>query len=390
MRKTAVIVAVLLVFAGCSGQSGTATPEDTGGTTPSLATTQQETTGVQRVEVAELEASLGDVNATEVWLRVLDLTGLERPSSPPDVVVLTREAEARVTPTPFQRSLGAENYTASSGDASGQYQPRSDTVSIRRTPNSTDEQTETTLAHEFAHVLQYRHSLTSFPDDDGLATQTAIEGAAKYVEWQYAERFGSADPEANYRRIAPELRPVAKLGYAPYYHGAKWVRNHSDPDAPLESTFENQPTTAEQVLHDLPPGSEPPRNLTTHGESGATGTFDFASRERRGEAELRFLLEYGLSSTRAERAAAGWGEDRWMRFANASADGYGWVIRWDSGSEAREFEALFADFGANVSEPLRLEPVGEETTVVFSGREAFVENATATGTAGNVTVAAGD
>lgn len=76
-----------------------------------------------------------------------------------------------------------------------------------------------------------------------------------------------------------------------------------------------------------------------------------------------------------------------MAFTSAEGYGYAWVVRWDDATEAEEFERAFADYHENVSVPLGLESVGDETTVLVSGPEAFVENATATGTAGNVTVA---
>ncbi|WP_232702770.1 hypothetical protein [Halobacterium wangiae] len=108
--------------------------------------------------------------------------------------------------------------------------------------------------------------------------------------------------------------------------------------------------------------------------------------QRRGEAQLRFVLEYGLSRDRAAETAAGWGEDRSIHFQSIDEDAFAWVVRWDAPSEADEFETAFAEFEANVSEPLALQRVGDETTVVFSGYEGFVENATASGVAANVTV----
>ena len=391
MKRRALLVVALVALAGCGGHGSVPAlePPQPDATTPPGNSTEPATEQAQQVAVTELESTLGDVNATAVWRRVGTVVGVDLPSSPPDVVVLTREPGVRYTPSQFRQSMGVEGYTTSSPLPSGRYRP-SGTVVIKRTPDSTDRQVESLLAHEFAHALQYERLVTEFPDGDALPEQTVVEGSAEYVEWRYAARYGSHDSEQWYKRVVPEWPSVGKLFQAHYYLGAQWVRNHSDPEAPLESTFENPPTTAEQVLHDLPPGSEAPRNLTVHGESGPTAQFDHASPERRGEAELRFLLEYGLSSARAERAAAGWGEDRWMRFANASADGYAWVVRWDDPSEATEFRTLFADYRANVSEPLALRSVGDDTTVVLSGREAFVENATVSGTEGNVTVTAGN
>jgi len=398
VKRSALLVVALVVLAGCGGQTGaptTESPQTTAPTDEPTQTTTDESTAAQQtlsqeshVEVSEVEGTLGGVNATKVWRRVGTIVSVDLPS-PPDVVVLTKDSSARYTPSEFRASMGVEADTTSTTLPGGRYRPTG-TVVIERTPNSTADQIESVLAHEFAHALQYHHLTTQFPDGEGLPEQTVIEGSAEYVEWEYAARYGSFEDERRYQRDFSEWPPIGKLAQARYYLGAKWVRNHSDPDAPLQSTYENQPTTAEQVLHGLEPGSERPLNLTVHGESGDIAGFDRASPERRGEAELRFLMEYGLSAENAAAAADGWGDDRLLRFSNASADGYAWVVRWDDPGESREFESLFADYRANVSEPVELRSVGDETTVILSGNAAFVRNATVSGTATNVTVTGGD
>jgi hypothetical protein len=390
VRKTTVLVAVLLVLAGCGGQSGVTTPDTpqtttAEPTTEAPATTTASSESVERVEVTERGATLGDVNATKVWLRVGELVRPALPESPPPVVVREGGETVQVEPTAFRQSLGATNYTSSTRP-SGRYLPNG-TVVIYRDAETTDREVESTLAHEFAHVVQFNR-LGGFPNSETLAVQTVLEGAAELVEWQYADRYGASNGRLMYSEYFSRFRPVSKIGSAPYYFGAQWVRNHSD-GAPLAGVFHDRPTTAEQVLHGLAPGSEPPRNLTVAGESGEYGIFAPSSPTRKGEARLRFLLEYGLTPERAARAAAGWGNDRLLEFQSTAGDGWAWVVRWDAASEAREFEHLFADYRANVSEPVRLATVGDETTVLFSGRGAFVGNATASGTAGNVTVAAG-
>lgn len=384
MRKTAVLVAALLVVAGCNAAPAAETPENP-------QTTVREPTTVQSpsspVNVTEQGASLGSVNATAVWQRVGTLVSVDLPADPPRVQVRSRDPAAEVTPSPFFRAMGAENYSVESTVASGQYMLNG-TVVVWRTANSTDAQVESTLAHEFAHAVQFRQ-LGGFPSGDDLATKTVVEGGAAYLEWLYADRYGTFDRQRRFADRFQHLPSVGKLYSAPYYLGPQWVRNHSG-DAPLAATYRNSPSTAEQVLHGLPPGSEGPRRLTVDGESGEYGVFLPTSPTRRGEAVLRFLLEYGLTREQAAVAAAGWGNDRLLTFQSVEGDGWAWVVRWDSPRDTREFEALFADFRANLSEPLGLRTVGDETTVVLAGRAAFVENATATGTAENVTVTAGD
>jgi hypothetical protein len=385
VRKTAVLVAALLVLAGCNAPPTPETPENPQTTLPET-TTQ---TSSSSVNVTEQGASLGDVNATAVWQRVGELVTAD--AEPPPVVVRPMPAERTRTPEQFERSLGAENATVTDSLVTGRYDENRDGLLIRiwRAPGATDAEVESMLAHEFVHAYQ-AHLYGFSQADHNLGKLTAREGIAEALAWEYAREYTDFPAESSLAERFSAESLLGRLALAPYYLGAQYARNVTNASAPVRSMSDNRPTTDEQVLHGLAPGTESPRELSVTGKSGDAGVFVAPLVETRGEADLRFLLEYGLGRERAREAAAGWGNDRLATFQSAGGDSYAWVIRWDAPAEATEFEALFADFRANVSEPLRLEPVGETTTVVLSGREAFVENATVSGTPGNVTVAAGD
>jgi hypothetical protein len=404
MRARALLIAALVVLAGCSGLDGspetsaatdetTTAPETTEAATTTASTTTTTTAGqptdtTERVEVIERGATLGDVNATAVWQRVGDLVSVDGPAPPP-VAVQSGTANRTVTPPTFWQSFGASEYTYAWRSASGFYHPGDERVVLVRNEYTTDENLEVVLAHEFAHVYHDRE-LDALPENASVFVEHAVsEGAVEYVTWTYASRYTNATHEATRRTAFREGRPYTRYFEGGYYLGGQYARNHSDPDAPLMSLYETPPTTAEQILHDLPPGSEPPKPLTVRGVTGNDSDLGVVDVQRRGEAQLRFVMEYGLSRERAAEAAAGWGDDRSVHFQSTDANGFAWVVRWDSPDEAAAFEAAFAAFEANVSEPVALDTVGDEATVVFSGAASFVGNATASGTAGNVTVAAG-
>lgn len=402
MRKTALLVVVLVVLAGCNGLSGPAsTPENpqttatsAGGTTEvtetdttTEATDTTTTESADRVDVTEQDAELGDVNATAVWQRVAEIVSVDGPNPPP-VSVESGTADRTIPASQFLQSFGGEEYTFTWKSAGGRYNPSNGYVELVRTSYTTDENLEAVLAHEFTHVY-YDDELEALPENASMFVQHAVhEGAVEYVTWEYADRHTDANREATSRASFRDGRPYTRFFQGGYYLGAKYARNFSDPDRPLASMYENPPTTAEQILHALPPGSEPPRNLSVEGTRSEDSGLTVMDVQRRGEAQLRFVLEYELPRERAAEAAAGWGDDRSIHFQSVDEHAFAWVVRWDSPSEADEFAEAFAEFETNVSEPLALQRVGDETTVVFSGEDVFVENATATGTAGNVTVSA--
>jgi hypothetical protein len=392
---------LLVVLAGCGGATGPATPADTS-TNPSntQATNQTTQTSSQTsttathseptINVSEQGAELGDVNATLVWQRVGRLVSVDS-MAPSPVVVKPASEDSSVSELPgFYRSLGArgENYVLASSPANGRYNSGSyQPVVLRRGPNTTDAEMEAILAHEFAHAYQL-NAEELLPNNTTWFAELAVnEGTAELVEWRYTNRYmDDYDSESRLDTVYQQLWGIQQTNWAAYLYGARYARNYSDSDAPIASMYDDPPTTGEQILHGLPPGSEPPRPLSVHGDAAGDWSLD-SKTPGLGEPTLRHTLEIGLSRSRAVEAAAGWGNDRKVTFTAGNRSGYAWVVRWDSASEAAEFESAFAAYQQHVSEPLALRSVGSETTVILSGDESFVRNATASGTPANVTVA---
>jgi hypothetical protein len=387
-RVSTLAVVALLLLAGCGGQAAPSTKSSTTETVqPTSTTTASPTyTSEPAVEVEERGASLGDVNASLVWERVGGLVSVDSAVTPKIVVNPGPTAPSSVSYNEFYDSLGANwsEFTGVTGSVDAKTY-RDGTVWFWVGPNATSADIEATLAHEFAHVYQTGID-AELGWDASLSRNVVSEGTAELVTFQYTDRYMPSyseeeQLEAGYRNS----KSLRRLAYVPYLYGARYARNVSDGDEPMVSMYENPPNTSEQLLHGLDPSSEPPKPLTTHGRTNGTWVYD-ETPSPWGEASLRYVLQMELSEERAARAAAGWGNDRRMTFSHGDERGYAWVLRWDSPSEAQEFESAWADYEANVSEPLRLVGVGEETTVVLAGNRTFVESATVSGTNGNVTV----
>lgn len=388
-RVSTLAVVALLLLAGCGGQVAQSTPSSTTETVQPTSTTTASPTDTSEpvVEVEERGASLGDVTASLVWERVGRLVSVDSTVTPKVVVKAGPKPGGRIIFNAFYDSLGANysNFTAGTSSVSAVTQTNG-TVWFWVTPNGTTTEIESTLAHEFAHVYQTGIDADKNWGAEPYAQMAVPEGTAELVTFQYTERFM---PSFSEERLLEEgyrnAQSIQRIMYLPYLYGARYARNVSDGDEPMVAMYENSPTTSEQLLHGLEPGSEPPKPLTTNGQTAGTWVYD-ETPPSWGEAPLRYVLQMELSEERAARAAAGWGNDRRMTFSHRDERGYAWVVRWDSPSDAREFESAWADYEANVSEPLRFVTVDDETTVILAGNRTFVESATVNGTNGNVTV----
>jgi hypothetical protein len=261
---------------------------------------------------------------------------------------------------------------------------------------------ERRLVHEFVHVVQFRDGWldevgsyeTAVTRDFVMAYRSLAEGGAVYAADAYVERYDPGRPlqsallTADYRAGDPAGN---RLVLAPYHFGVRYVRDRVDSPRNLASVYRPVPRTSEQVLHNLTPGSEPPMDLRVDVETGET--FDREDTDRMGEMFLRVVLRAELDRERADAAAAGWGTDEWLTFADRGDDRWGlaWVTRWDSPGEATEFvDGLRRFVDGRVVETaavFRVVELGDDTVVLLAGDHAFVEGATVSGGGESVSVA---
>ena len=405
MRPAAVLLALLVALAGCGGQAGEPTP-----TATSFDTTSKERTGVGSVTSARPAAPLVDVrggdlpvDAVAVYRRTLGLYGVE-PGDGTTVTIGEWRGSAAPPPTgpptgpttPFGRAFGLEP-SGYPGDPTVTGKADAYGVTVRFREDARPEPVGVVLAHEFAHVLQYRlDENDALAERDGTETylgSTLREGEAEHVQQRVAtERFGGHGTR-NVSRVYHEADGSMKLNVAPYYFGSQYFADHPE----LVGAYDRQPTTTEQVLHGLEPGAEPARPLdvstTVRNESLRVG-----GETTRGELFLRVVLGDELNRSAATAGADGWGNDRLVRLdrTDGRTEGFVWIIRWDDAGEAAEFRRVAAAYldgrGDRTTNGWRADGMRFELRRVSPGTTAFLAvtdgfpSVTTAGAGGNVSV----
>ncbi|MDS0281033.1 hypothetical protein [Haloarcula onubensis] len=414
-------VAALLVLAGCAGGpaggSGDTTESPTTPTgtpsaptpTPGQPTDIGESNGTDTApsgavdDAVTVENGTLPADATLTFNRVETLTGADVDPWPVEIRNLSewRASVQRVGAVPLNRALGFENVSTDWSEPTG--------VTVYGTVyvhpgDGTPARTERVLAHEYAHVVQYR--TTMFPWQGRLsqprlttdrinARRSLVEGGAVFVADAYSQRYldvrsNSAYARALYRNGSATTRSAL----SPYVFGNQYVDSRIDDPANLSVAYESYPRTTEQVIHNETPGEEPPANLSVTA-TAESERWDSLGNNTLGEMTTRAALDTELGRERAAAAAAGWGTDRlavYRHAANDSRYGWAWVMRWDNASETDDLEAALSTFadareGAS-SAAFRVATVDDETVALVFGDPAFVEEVEVAGRDGNVSVAA--
>lgn len=414
------VFALLLVLAGCSGNpnaaaSATSTPDWTATPTPAAeATTETITTGEEGPETLP-------TNATVVFDRIENLTGFS--GRPPRVVI---EEPDELEPVDSPRST-LERYL---GFSPVEFEPHAYAVptpepgQVTLSGAMSADRAEVTLAHELYHILWYQHEFSVYQNRRNVTTQklfltvTIAEGAAVFVQQQYWKRYmppGSFEPAADYRREYHGGTPMRRTSSASYHFGYRYLDQRLDSARQLTAVFANPPRTSEELIHQLPPGSEPPTHLSVDSRSGGDWSLDprvepdarqfdrYVSPDTRGELFVRHALQVGVNDTAAARAAAGWGNDALLAFqrANDGPRGFVWTIRFDDPSNASEFESVFVDYLSNRGQrdgavwtmqdvdgvAFRMVAVDERTVTLVFGPQPFVANTSVAVSDGRVVAA---
>lgn len=419
--RAALACALLVVLAGCSfgfagdpTDTGTATPEPATPTgSPTAATPSESPTATPfpsptpvDVDAPNLTVTGGKlpVDAGRVWaltMRLLGTQGTQRPA------VSIEESMPSIVPEPpgFARRLGLE--TRSSEVQAAAYVRDPETVHVNERITDRPVLVEYTLAHEYVHVVQFRRDVFGRLGEhyegspDGRATARGVtEGTAVYAADVYWRRHlaRGTRPAADIRRIHRNASGYTWYVAAPYYFGYRYAAARLDAPTGLSRVYDDPPRTTEELIHRLPPASEPPANMRVR-VTGDDGWRERRSaRAREGELFVRAVLRTELDAGRAARGADGWGNDTRLAFTREGRRGYAWVLRWDDRANATAFgEAIRAyldgratredDGWRNGSTAYRVERAGDRTTVVYVGAPAFVANATAAASGdGTVTV----
>jgi hypothetical protein len=260
---------------------------------------------------------------------------------------------------------GSDAYTSTGRKTSfaGFYDPQEKRIFLRNRNVSTVSN-EALLVHELTHALQdqyfaldhFSHNEDSTNEDAMLARKAVYEGDATLV----AEIFGAqrANEEhavaistaAERARTLPEEDVVKWIGaearllerpaiaWKPlvfsYYTGLAFLASLRTPFdfRAIDAVYQTPPISTEQVLH--------PEKYRTHEQPLALEMPEAAGvpQGTLGEYRIALFLERCLSREQAQKAAAGWGNDKYI-VTTLPNDRVAlrWVTRWDTEADAREF-----------------------------------------------------
>ena len=247
------------------------------------------------------------------------------------------------------------------------------------------------LAHELVHALEDQAFGLPEPDPDAeddatLAERALIEGTATALMDEYATRY--IDPlalgsEALGLDPGTEGLPdfaVEQLEWT-YFDGAEFVERLYELGGGwdlIDNALESRPPeSSEQILHPLSyVRDEGPHQVAIRsGGELRAGGWERADTGALGELATRQLLALGVDDAEAERAAEGWGGDRyelWTRGVDpidcegSCREDQVLVIRWrwDTPADAAEFRRAARTY---VEEGLGGEPAGDGVSALGDG-----------------------
>ena len=231
-----------------------------------------------------------------------------------------------------------------------------------------------TFAHEYTHLLQDQHFdlvALGFTDDERkrpkdlsddamLARRALVEGDATLTQLLYLSRLPPAERRQWWEAVQSQPSPVfdraprvirEELTF-PYDQGFAFVQHLFEEGGweAVNAAFRDPPASTEQImhpekyrLHEAPIRVSLPPLTDTLGSG-----WHMADENVLGEFFLKVYLEERLATDQAERAAAGWGGDRYAVYVNKGAgqDLLVLWLAWDNADEAAEFVEAYRAYAA--------------------------------------------
>jgi hypothetical protein len=245
------------------------------------------------------------------------------------------------------------------------------------------------LAHEIQHALQDQHfDLKRFAEpikDNGdlqLARSSLVEGDGTVVMMEFQaqqmglpldqlqEAIGQLGSEVMQRGVGNtpvfDKAPVflKETLMFPYFGGLSFIQSFRRTEAwsRIDELFKDPPESTEQILH--------PEKYTAHEHPAKIAPAPLPSlgarkelrRDVLGELEWKLLFASKLPEPEAQKAAAGWGGDRLVAYADpATPDALPSLVDlavWDSETDAKEAEAAARKLFARLTAQPQAAPPG--------------------------------
>ena len=217
-----------------------------------------------------------------------------------------------------------------------------------------------TLVHELVHALQdQQFGLDEVPDtqDRQLARNSVVEGEANLLEDRYQQRCGSEwdcidSPAGGAGRAGDVNRGVLLVVLTPYLQGPDFVatieRRGGWPA--VDGLHREYPASMKQVLDPSQyPGEKPVDVSVRDRSSGEWQRFDHDPvADTVGPASIHAMFfQNGIRAADVERygyahpAAVGWTGDALVPYRNGDRFGYVWETAWESEAQARQFAETY-------------------------------------------------
>lgn len=345
------------------------------------------------VTLADTEARNAAIRA-EVEANVSEVRGLElvEPITP---VVLTRdelrervendfaaevtpeEAEADVLELSAFDFLGRDydlygaQLTLQSEGILGYYDPDTAEFVVVSDGALLDPSAQWTHAHEFVHALQDQHHDLNALSDESLDSETRAavralaEGEAELVQYLYLfenDFFTQPeidailnDPDQSDGGFLRDFPPVLVNDLAfPYTSGVEFVVDlyREGGFAAIDAAWADPPRTTEHILHpDRYLAGDAPQIVALAPLTDTLGAgWELIDEDILGEFYLRQYLVQQLPAAAVDRAATGWGGDRYAVYWNEADGALVMALRlaWDSPEDALEFAEAYPDYPAGL------------------------------------------
>jgi hypothetical protein len=233
------------------------------------------------------------------------------------------------------------------------------------------------FAHEYTHALQdanFDLATLDPPDTDNddrsAAIQAVVEGDATLLMSLYTRQALTAAEQLEFLRSQSESDGQALAAAPlvmreellfPYQDGLRFVlqQYRAGGFGAVDNLYRDPPASTEQVLHpEKYAAREAPVAVSLLDLAGALGgSWRQTVENTLGELDLRILVEQHADRAAAERAAAGWGGDRYALLEDDQSRALVVVkTAWDSDTDASEFflaygRALEQRFGPAAARP---------------------------------------
>lgn len=338
--RLVVVVTILLFLTGCSGINGQSTQRDVFTQT----TTQEAVTKTQSPSDSE------KISPDLIFSRMSSLLSLTSPPTVTTIPVQNASPPQGRLPV-FVNFTGMESRQQVESPA---YVTGIGNVVYEESLRNSGDEFQLILAHEYVHIVQRGNNqletVTQINRQDPLLfdsriTTTAVsEGSAVFVTEAYRVQYvRDAQSRPEIRRGDYQNRTgIAKLSAGAYYFGYEYINNSIGTPSQLTSIYSSPPETTEEIIHQLPPGSEPVPSLNTTIEPGLWD--QNPTNIQAGEMYIRSMLGSYLREEAAAQGSSGWGNDSAYTFTNGDQTSIVWVTKWDTESDAREFETTASEY----------------------------------------------